>query len=174
MPAYFPTNTNSDVAGSRLMNSLSNETTTLLVSLGSLGSTTLDWITPEFYPNSTTAPSGSATFEIIHTVTNMNIGLTAQLLRVNSAGVLQTSGTTTARQVTASSNTFTVGYPSWVGAACTDRIELRLVYNNTAMNAQSTTIGLDRVGTYVLTDLDHNGVGCTVLRKPVLVSTLNG
>jgi uncharacterized membrane protein YgdD (TMEM256/DUF423 family) len=172
MPAYFPTNTNSDVAGSRLMNSLSDTTSTLQVSLGSLGSTTLDWITAEFYPNSTTAPTGSATFEIIHTVVNMNIGLTAQLLRVNSAGVLQTSGTVTARQVTASSNVFTVGYPSWTGASCTDRIELRLVYNNTAMSNQSCTIGLDRTGTYLLTNLEHNGVGCTVLRKPVWVMGL--
>lgn len=172
MPAYFLTNTNSDIVNDLAMNSLSYDTTTRVVSLGGLGSETLDWITNLFYPNSTTAPSGTATFEIVHTVVNMNISLTAQLIRVNAAGAIQSSGTITASQVTTASNTFSVGYPSWVGAACTNRILLRLVYNNGGMNNQSTTLGLDRVGTYLLTNLEHNGTGCTVLRKPAWVTTL--
>jgi hypothetical protein len=169
MPAYFPTNTTSDIAGDLFMNSLSYATVTRAVSLTSLASQTLDWITPLFYPNSTTAPSGTATFVMTHTVTNMNIGLTAQLIRVNSAGAAQANGVVTARQVTAATNTFTVDYPSWVGAACTNRILLRLVYNNTAMNNQSTTLGLSREGTRLVTNLEHNGTGCVVLRKPTWV-----
>lgn len=172
MPAYFLTNTLSDVASTQILNSLSSQTTTRVVTLGNGGSTTINWITPEYYPNSTTSPSGSATFVIVHTVTNANIGLTAQLIRVNSSGVTQTSGTITARQVTAASNTFTVTYPSWTGASCSDRILLRLVYNNSSsMNNQSSTLGLDRVGTYLLTSLTHNGTGCSVLRKPSNVVT---
>jgi hypothetical protein len=166
MPAYFPTNTTSDIAGDLFMSSLGNISVTRIVSLTSLASQTLDWITPIFYPNSTTAPSGTATFVMTHTVTNMNIGFTAQLIRVNSAGAIQISGTTTASQITAATNTFTVGYPSWVGAACTNRLLLRLVYTNTAMTTQSTTLGLSRGGTRLVTNLEHNGIGCTVLRKP--------
>jgi hypothetical protein len=169
MPAYFPTNTASDIAGDLFMNSLSYVTVTRVVSLNSLASQTLDWVTPLFYPNSTTSPSGTATFIMNHTVTNMNIGFTAQLIRVNSAGVVQTNGVITASQITAATNTFTVGYPSWTGAACTNRLLLRLVYTNTAMTTQSTTLGLSRDTTYLLTDLNHNGVGCQVLRKPAWV-----
>jgi hypothetical protein len=171
MPAYFLTDTNSDIVSDLVMSCLNNQTVTRIVSLTSLASQTLDWITPLFYPNSTTAPSGSATFVMTHTITNMNIGFTAQLIRVNSAGVAQANGVVTASQVTAATNTFTVAYPSWVGAACTDRILLRLVYTNTAMNTQSTTLGLSRVGTRLETNLTHNGTGCAVLRKPTWVRT---
>ena len=174
MPAYFLTNTNSDIVGDLEMSCLNYENVTRAVALGRGASETLDWITNRFYPNSTTAPSGTATFQIIHTGTNASIGLTAQLIRVNSAGAIQTSGTITARQVTAATNTFSVAYPSWVGASCTDRILLRLVYDNNASGMPQTlsaTLGLSRDTTYLETNLAHNGTGCPVLRNPVSVST---
>jgi len=168
MPAYFLTNTaTSDASADLNMSCLNYNTTTLVVSLTSLNNTNINWITSRFYPNTTTTPSGSGTVIITHTVTSMSITVSAQIIRVNSTGGILASGTAAASQTTAATNTFTnVAYPSWTGASCSDRLILRLIYTNTAMNAQSCTIGLDREGTYLLTTIDHNGSGCPVLRKP--------
>ena len=130
---------------------------------------TYNFITPQFYPNTTIAPSGTGTCVINHSVTNMNLSITAQLVRTNSTGTVQSIGATAASQVSASTNTFSVGYPSWTGATCSDRLRLVLVYTNGAMTIQNLTFTTST--SYLLTSLNHNGAGCTVLRKPSWVST---
>jgi hypothetical protein len=180
MPAYFLTNTDSDIVNSfptsfnyLQMSCLSYIPTTRVVTVvsGGLGfSFELGFITPIFYPNSTTAPSGNLTLEIIHTSTNMLVSVQASVSRVSSSGVFQTGTSLSASQTTAATNTFTLAHPSWTGASCSDRLSVSLLYTGT-MNSQSVTLGLNRVGARLETNLDHNGTGCPVLRNPVSVST---
>lgn len=170
MAVYFLTNTSSGVGTTLLMHSLQNVTTTRVISLGSLGTTTIDFITPSFYPNNNNVTTTTSQLIITHTVTNGSITVTPTLIRVNSAGVTQATGTAGTPTTTAATNTFnTLDDPTW-STVCGDRIILRLVYINTAMATRSCTLGLDRVGTYLNSTIPLNTrPGCQVLRKIVRV-----
>ena len=169
MPAYFLSNTASDVSGDNLMHAGVNATTTQVVSLGSLATVTVDYITAEYYPNNNGETSGNGTVQITHTVNNMNITINAQKHRVDSAGTILASGTAGTAVTTAATNTFTnLDDPTWTTTNCSDRVMLRLTYVNGAMSTQSVTIGTDRTATFCLSSIDHN-TGCSVLRKPAIV-----
>lgn len=169
MPAYFLSNTLSDVANTNEMNSLSNVTTTQVVSLGSGATVTVDYITAEYYPNNNGETSTNGTVQITHTVNNMNITINAQKHRVSSTGTILASGTAGTAVTTATTNTFTnLDDPTWTTTNCSDRLMLRLTYVNGAMSTQSVTIGTDRTATFCLSSIDHN-TGCSVLRKPAIV-----
>ena len=166
MPAYFLTNTISDVANTYDMNTGDNSATTLLVSLGSGATVTTDFITAEYYPNNNGETSSNGTVVVIHTVSNMNITISAQKHRVSSTGTILASGTAAAAVTTAATNTFTnLDDPTWTTTNCSDRVMLRLTYVNGAMSTQTVTIGTDRNTCYALSSIDHN-LGCSVLRKP--------
>lgn len=167
MPAYFLTNTISDLGGTTYdMNSGDNLTTTLQVTLGSGATVTYDFVTPEYYPNNNGETSTNGTVIIVHTVSNMNITISAQKHRVSSTGTILASGTAAAAVTTAATNTFTnLDDPTWTTTNCSDRVMLRLTYVNGAMTTQNVTIGTNRSGTYCLSSIDHN-TGCSVLRKP--------
>ena len=166
MPVYYPTNTASGTGTSLYMFSLQNTATTRIVSLGSLGTTTLDFITPSFLPNNNNAVTTSSTFFIIHTVINMSITVRPQIHRVNAAGTIVVSGTAAVAQTTAATNVFTaLDDPAW-STVCSDRLMIRLTYTNTAMSTQSCTIGLNRDTTYLSSSIPINThPGCPVLRK---------
>jgi hypothetical protein len=168
MPAYFLTNTISDVAGKYDMNSGDNVASTLLVSLGSGATVTVDFITAEYYPNNNGQTSTLGTLNLIHTVSNMNITVSPQKHRVDSTGTILASGTAGTTLTTAATNQWTSPFlddPTWTTTNCSDRIMLRLTYTNGAMNTQTVTIGTDRNTCYALSSIDHNS-GCSVLRKP--------
>lgn len=166
MPVYYPTNTASGTGTSLYMFSLQNVSTTRQVSLASLATTTLDFITPSFLPNNNNATTTSSTFFIVHLVVNMNITVQPQIHRVNAAGTIVASGTAAVAQTTAATNTFTVlDDPTW-STICSDRIMIRLTYVNTAMSTQACTLGLDRDTTYLSSSIPINThPGCPVLRK---------
>lgn len=169
MAAFFPTNTLSDVASTYDMNALEELSTTVLVSLASAATGNIDFVTNIRYPNNNSYTASTATVVIIHTVTNMNITVAAQLHRVNSAGVIQSSGTAATAQTTAATNTFGgLAEPTW-STNCNDRILLRLTYVNGQMSTQSCTIGTDRNGTYLSTLLPINGGTCPILRKRAVI-----
>lgn len=169
MPAYFLSNTASDVSGDNLMHAGVNVTTTQVVSLGSGATVTVDYITPVYYPNNNGETSTNGTVQITHTVNNMNITINAQKHRVSSTGTILASGTAGTAVTTAATNTFTnLDDPTWTTTNCSDRIMLRLTYVNSAMNTQSVTIGTDRSTTFCLSSINHNS-GCSVLRKPGIV-----
>lgn len=166
MPAYFLTNTASGTSTFLYMFSLQNATTTRQVSLTSLATTTLSFITPTFYPNNNSVTTTNSTFVLTHTVINMNITVAAQLHRVNAAGTIITSGTSAVAQTTAATNTFAaLDDPAW-STVCSDRLMLRLTYVNTAMSTQACTLGLDRNTTYLVSTIPINTFpGCPVIRK---------
>lgn len=169
MPAYFLTNTDSDVAGKYVMHNYGTTSTILLVSLNAGGSTTIDFISPTFYPNNSSVTTTSASFELTFTVTDKNISVQPQIHRVNSAGTTQSSGTAaTSQAVSSGTLSFTVDEPTW-STTCSDRIMLSLTFSNSAMNSRSVTMSLDEIGSYLLTSIPHN-TNCSVLRKPVWVS----
>lgn len=170
MPAYFLSNTLSDVANTNEMNAGSNGTTTQVVSLGSLATVTVDYITAEYYPNNSGETSANGTVQITHTVNNMNITINAQKHRVDSTGTILASGTAGTAVTTAATNTFTnLDDPTWTTTNCSDRVMLRLTYVNGAMSTQSVTIGTDRSTTFCISSIDHN-VNCSVLRKPAIIT----
>lgn len=169
MPAYFLTNTLSEVANTYLMNPGDNGGTTLLVTCAANGTTTVDFITPEYYPNNNGETSTNGTVSIVHTVTNMNITINAQKHRVSSTGTILASGTAGTAVTTAATNTFTnLDDPTWTTTNCSDRVMLRLTFVNGNNMTQTCTLGLDRAGTHCISSIDHN-TGCTVLRKPAQI-----
>lgn len=166
MPVYYLTNTASGTGTSLYMFSLQNAVTTRQVSLASLATTTLDFITPSFLPNNNNVVTTSSTFVLTHTVVNMNITVAAQIHRVNAAGTIVVSGTAGAAQTTAATNTFAaLDDPTW-STVCSDRIMIRLTFVNTAMSTQACTLGLDRNTTYLSSSIPINThPGCPVVRK---------
>lgn len=170
MPAFFPTNTLSDIASKYDMNALEELSTTILVSLTANQTLTFDFITNLYYPNNNSYTAATATVVLVHTVINAQINVSAQLHRVNSAGVIQSSGTASVAQANAATNTFTgLAEPTW-STVCSDRLMLRLTYVNTQMANRSCTLGTDRSGTYLLASIPNNGGTCAVLRKPTWVT----
>lgn len=171
MPAYFLSSTFSDVTGVYSLTSGINANTTQNVVLAAGATITIDYITPDYYPNNSGETSTNGTVQITHTVTDMNVTINAQKHRVDSTGTILASGTAGTAVTTAATNTFTnLDDPTWTTTNCSDRVMLRLTWVNTsAMTATSVTIGTDRVGTYALSSIDHN-TGCSVLRKPVSVT----
>lgn len=171
MPVYYLTNTASGTGTSLYMFTLQNAVTTRQVSLASLATTTLDFITPSFFPNNNNATTTSSTFIIVHTVTNMNITVQPQIHRVNSAGTIVASGTAAVAQTTAATNTFTLlDDPTW-STVCSDRIMIRLTYVNGQMSTQACTLGLDRDTTYLSSTIPINThPGCPVVRELKTVS----
>jgi len=166
MPTYSLELTASDntITTNRAFGTFDATKTTSTILILALTTEIYNVITPQFYPNTTSAPTGSATLTMNNTVTNMNITITAQLIRVNSTGTAQTSGTTSAGQTVAATNTFTLTYPSWVGAACSDRLRLVLRFTNSAMTEQSFSYNPSTSS--LSTSLNHNGTGCAVNRQP--------
>lgn len=166
MPAYFPSSTLSDVSNTYMMSCLNTPNNTLIVSVASLGTTTIDFITAIPYPNNNNYTTSAGTVVITHSVTNKNLTIAAQLHRVNSAGTIQASGTAAAAQTNAATNTFNaLDEPTW-STNCSDRIMLRLTYVNSQMSIQSSTISTNISTTYLLSTIPHNGGTCPVLRKP--------
>jgi hypothetical protein len=166
MPAYFLTNTISDVANKYDMGAGHNEQSTIALAIGTGATITVDFITSEYYPNNNGETSDNGTVVIIHTLTNMNVTISAQKHRVSSTGTILASGTAAAAVTTAATNTFTnLDDPTWTTTNCSDRVMLRLTYVNSAMATSNITIGTDRNTCYALSSIDHNS-GCSVLRKP--------
>lgn len=161
MPTYFL-----DSSSPGILNTLSYSSSSLVISIPALNTASYEWGTPIFYPNTTVAPSGTATLTLTHSVTNMNVDVQAALTR--TGGVF---GTTSTPVVTAATNTITLDYPSWVGATCSDQLYVLIDYVNNSMSTQSVTLSLNNVNTRLLTTLEHNGPGCQVLRKPSWVIT---
>lgn len=175
MPAYFLSNTLSDIASTRVLQPWFTTASTLVINLAAaLGATsTASFITDIFYPNNNSVTTTSGTLVLVHTVLNMNINTSAQIHRVNSAGTIQSSGTAAANQVNAATNTFSaLDEPTW-STVCSDRILVRITYTNTTTMTQSCTLGLDRLGTYWNSSIPHNGGTCPVLRKRHKVTTIS-
>ena len=81
------------------MGLLENASTSLVVSPAiTNGTTTLDFVTPIPYPNRSGFTVSNGLVVISHSSTNMTLTFTAQLIRVNQAGTIVTSGTASASQ----------------------------------------------------------------------------
>lgn len=159
MPTYFPSNANSDISGKNVMTTLQNVGTSIVISLAATtGTTTLDFVTPIAYPNRSGFTVSNGLVVLAHSVTNMTINLTAQLIRVNSAGTVVTSGTASASQNPSATNTYSgLVDASWTGSICSDRVMLRLVYTNTAMSVQSCTLTTDSSTSYCYSSVTYDG-----------------
>lgn len=169
MPTYFLTSELSDVASTNYMAGgfSAQAGTTIAISVISGTNQTLDFITPKFYPNTTGQTSTSGNVVLVFTVVNMNINLVAQKHLVSSTGTIIASGTASASTATSASPlTFTnLDDPTTTSTNCSDRIMLRLTFSTANTMTQTATFGVDRTGTYAISSINHNSLGCSVLRK---------
>lgn len=168
MPTYFPSNVESDVAGDLDMSNLHNTTSTVAISVINGSPQTVEFITPEYYPNSTGQTSTNGTVVLELTATNMNINVVATKVLVSSTGTQIAVGTSSASTaITNSPVTFTnLDDPTTTTTNCGDRLMLRLVFSTTNTMTQTATLGTDRIGTYAAFSINHNTIpGCTLLRK---------
>lgn len=170
MPSYFFSNAlNPNVVGGYpFIGPLSNANTSLTLTLAANTNQTFYWAGPPAIPNRNDVINSGTTFFSGHTVlvltsTNMNIDGFAGLFvgpdfntatEVGSNNSVSsnfgTSPVTLPMRSFGLSKTFScnhIYFPS-----------LRL-FNNT-MSAQSITIGTDRSGTFMVTNIEHNTPGC--------------
>lgn len=168
MPTYFPSNVISDVATVYDMSNLHNTTTTIAISVISGTNQTVEFITPEYYPNSTGQTSTNGTVVIELPAVNMNINVVATKVLVSSTGTQIAVGTSSASTaITNTPTTFTnLDDPTTTTTNCGDRLMLRLVFSTASTMTQTATLGTDRIGTYAAFSINHNTIpGCTLLRK---------
>lgn len=168
MPTYFPSNAISDVATVYDMSNLHNTTSTIAISVISGTNQTVEFITPEYYPNSTGQTSTNGTVVLELPATNMNINVVATKVLVSSTGTQIAVGTSSASTaITNSPVTLTnLDDPTTTTTNCSDRLMLRLVFSTANTMTQTATLGTDRIGTYAAFSINHNTIpGCTLLRK---------
>jgi len=105
------------------------------------GTVLMKWRTPTGTPNNASWGTHTDTVKIDVTGGNTNYTIRLRLNRISSTGtVLQTTGYTGTQSGSAGIKTFTLPATSWSAGNTTDRIELEIEFNNSAMGSQSITI----------------------------------
>lgn len=134
------------------------------------------FITPAGVPNSDAwEDGGTQTVEIEVDTASADIDVRVRIVRLNSAGVIQESGSFTGIQTLAATRTFSPVAPTWTGPElCEDRIAIELeISYNAAHGSATADIGLGTVANEVITDITEDSAGCTATAALSYPLTIN-
>lgn len=160
---YFLSSTNSDLTGGTtftrtLFYNNNSASTTVSVTTASLITSTNFGFTPPLNP-STSGATGNYTVNVDVTTANNNHFLSIVLARVNSAGTVQSTSTASAEN-----NITTIGIKTFTFTALDlgiwasgDRLRVSYITRNSAMNNQTSAIGVNDPDCNIITPFTVRG-----------------